>query len=57
MMKQLKLETSLGSNLARQASKYGLGVVTGQNYIAWKHKESNTVDSLFTDTSIRRTPL
>ena len=32
--KRLKLETSLGSHLARQASKCGLGVVTGQNYIA-----------------------
>ena len=40
-MKRLKLEKNLGSHLARQALKCGLGVVTGRNCLAWKHKESN----------------
>ena len=50
-MKRLKLENSLGSHLARQASKCGLVVATGQNYLAWKHKESNKMMRLMCLTS------
>ena len=56
-MKRLKLEKSLGSHLARQALKCGLGVVTGQNCLAWKHKESNRMMRRMCLTFFKLNPL